>query len=131
MAFIRSNQYSYTSNIGMTIKSYSNRLNFLLNRSTYLSGSTESCVENVVSKRWILRFPQMFCWMQFRNQSLFQSDTETTTEKGTNSRMRVTCESESHLLLSFNRSKSSSEKLSKLGRHNFTLLTVQCELCLI
>lgn len=115
----------------MTTKSYSNRFAFFLNRSTYRSGFPDSEDQKKVSKSWILRFPQIFCWLQSRKQSLFYLDRDKTKRKWTYRRTNITCESDSHLSSYFNRSKSESEKVWKLGRQNMTSLTIRVGLNLL
>lgn len=82
IAFITNNQCNYTSNMGMTAKSYSKRLIFVLDRSLKSSGSMEYFGQNIVSKRQILWLPQMFRSLQSWNQCLFYSDSRHKKKEG-------------------------------------------------
>ena len=126
----RNNRHPYISNIGMTTKSYSNRLFFFLKPSLYRSGSWDNCCQNVVSRSLIFRFPQIFCWAQSWKQSLFGLDIDSThvIKKGTNRRQKVTGVSESHCVSSFNLSKSFRAKFGKRGNLKLMHLKIGFEL---
>ena|ERR1700679_1649775 len=102
----------------MRTKSFSNKFNFNLYCSLYLSGSRESCDQTVVSKTRIFRFPQIFWEAKWRNQCLFNSDRATIIGIGTYWRGNVICESDSHFRSSFKRCKSFNEKLWKSWSRN-------------
>lgn len=111
----KKNRRPYTSNMGMTAKSHSNKLFFLRYPSLYRSGSLDNCCQNIVSKSLIFLFPQIFRRVQSRKQSLICLDICGTNgeKKNTNRRPRVTCVSESHLLSFFNLSRSKLWKFEK------------------
>lgn len=74
--------------------------------------------------------PQISRRTQSWKQSLLHLDGWKTKRKNTHRRLNVTCESDSHLLSSFNRSKSRIEKFPRFPWWKVTLLVIFVELCL-
>ena len=70
----KKNWWPYSSNMGMTAKSHSNKLFFLQYLSLYRSRSLDNCCQNIVSKSLIFLFPQIFHCVQSRKQSLICLD---------------------------------------------------------
>lgn len=118
--------------MGMTTKSESNISTFFWNLSPYLSGVSDNNGQNVVSNSLIFKVPQMLRRTQSWKQSLLCLDGRITKtkKKNTNKRLKVTCESDSHFLSSFNRFKSRMGKLPKLLSWKLMLLKTWGELYL-
>jgi hypothetical protein len=109
--------------MGITAKSTSKSFALFRYFSVKSSGFFDNDAQNTVSKRRIFKSPQMFFATHSRKQSLIGfNKCQEKRKEATHARARVTWESDSHSLSSFNRSTSIAAKFPKEGSRNLTPL---------